>query len=149
MPDNRLLPLNKGKPISEAITLYIDDSATAFHGFENITVVENIDSIANPFSFDIPQKYQQVGSNFKIYPGAKVAIAVNKEKVLVGRVDRLQVDTSSSNKKISVSGRSLPADLVDCSVQGAMEYNNISLDSLAKKLVSPFGIKVFLSVVPG
>ncbi len=145
---NRFQPIKRGKVIEQNITMYLDDSPAAFHGWENLTVSENIDSIANGFSFQIPQRFQQTNSDFKLSPGVKVEIFVNKEPVLTGRIDRTAVSIGPNTKTVNISGRSLPADLVDCAVEGPMEYKNISLDNLARELIAPFGLKVFLSVTP-
>lgn len=168
MVDTRFRPTLKGKIPPQDITMYLDDSSTAFHGFEDLTVVENIDSIANPFSFRIPQKYSDplkalsapsLGSvqslaggsdGFAVYPGMKVEIYVNDIKVVTGRIDRVEIEISSRAKGMTVSGRSIVADLVDCTVDAPYEYSDISILSLAKKLVSQFDddIKVLTSVTP-
>ena len=149
--------------------MYLDDNKTAFHGFKDLTVVENINTIANPFSFQIPQKYSEEkgllpnapalgdvaslatggGNEFRVQPGTKIEIFVNETAVLTGRVDRIEVQLSARNKTMLVTGRSLAADLVDCSVEAPFEYTNIGILSLAEKLVAPFeGIKIFNSVTP-
>jgi len=144
---NRFQPKVKGKIIPQNITMYLDDSTDAFHGWENLTVGENINTIANAFSFDIPQVFFQTNSPFKLTAGVKVSIFLNKQRVITGFIDRPAVSLGPSTRKVNISGRSLSSDLVDCSVEGKMEYKNILIDSLARKLLAPFpGLKVFLSV---
>ena len=146
--ENRFRPKNFGKTIADSVTMYLDNNKTAFHGWEDLTVTKSLDNLSNAFSFTVPQKFQQTDTEFKLAPGVRVNIFVNKERVLTGRIDRTSISISAANKSVTFSGRSLNSDLVDCTVEGAKEYKNIPLENLARQLVQPFGLKVFLSVTP-
>ena len=148
MAENRFQPRQNGRVIPQAVTMFLNDSKEAFHGWENLTISKSLDQLSNAFSFQLPQSFQQRGSEFKLGPGVKVSVFVNNERVMTGRIDKTSISLSSDQKQVTVSGRSLNADLVDCTVEGAKEYRNIDFKTFVSQLISPFGIQAFYSVEP-
>lgn len=144
--DNRFKPKEKGEIIPDNIVVYLGGSRVAFHGWEEISVKKSIDQLATQFSFTIPERF--LDGTFKFSPGVRVQVNVNGQPDIVGRIEHISGKIDKDSKNMMVSGRSLTGDLVDCSVIGEMEYNNISLIDLANKLVKPFGLKADLSVTP-
>lgn len=144
---NVFQPQVKGQVIDDSVTVSLE-TGEVFHGWENITIQKNLDSIANSFSMTLHDSFNPQGENWPLKPGVKLEIFIGSERVLGGRIDRLSASYAPGNRNLTISGRSLPGDLVDASVSGPNEFNNITLDALAKQLVAPFGISVFLSVVP-
>ena len=146
IPLNRFRPKVLGKVPPQSITMYLDDSEVAYDGWENISLSKSIESIAHSFGFSIPQKSDTEAQDSPVQVGTKVSFYVNGQRVLTGRVERINYTLGPNNKSVQVSGRSLAADIVDCSAEGPGEYTNIRLDQLARSLVAPFGLDVFLSV---
>jgi len=146
--ENRFRPLKKGAVIKQTITMYLGKDRAAFHGWESLMVTKSIDSIANAFSFQIPQKFQQTNTSFRLAAGIRVTIFADKEKVITGFIERVEIVIQADRKEVKISGRSLPADLVDSTHEGKMEFKNFRLDALARELIRPFGLKVLLSVTP-
>lgn len=147
-PQNRFLPKQKGKIIEQSIVMYLAGTRLAFHGWENLTIGKSLDTLATHFKFRIPQKFRDANKQFKLSPNVKVQINVNEYPVIKGRVESIVSVFNIEENYLEVSGRSLTADLVDCSIIGPTEYNNIPLDKLARELIKPFGLKVFLSAIP-
>lgn len=147
-PQNRFLPKEKGKIVEQSVVMYLAGSKVAFHGWENLTITKSLDALATAFKFRIPQQFREKNKQFKLAPNVKVQINVNDYPVITGRVETLNSVFSTEENSLEISGRSLTADLVDCSVIGPTEYNNISLDKLARELIKPFGLKVYLSAIP-
>ena len=119
----------------------------AFHGWETVKISKNLDNLAHSFSMEVHDKFQG-SSNFPLKPGLKSEIFIEEGRVATGWIEKLDMSFAPGSRKITISGRSLPGDLVDSSHTGDMEYNGLALDKLAEKLVEPFGLKVFLSVSP-
>ena len=73
-----------------------------------------------------------------------VEISLDGELVLRGWVDEVAPDISESEVSLTLSGRDVTGDLVDCAAapRGPHEYKNITLQALAEKLCQPFGVKV-------
>lgn len=146
MAENRFQPQEKGGIIPQSVQMFLDGSAKVFHGWESLTIEKNLDALAQSFSFNIPQKFQQTESEFALKPGTTVAVFVNQERVITGRVEQVSIALSANVKTVNVSGRTLNADLVDCSATGVSEYKNINILALARELVAPYGLKVFNSL---
>lgn len=146
MAENRFRPQKKGATIPQSVQMFLDGSTTVFHGWESLQISKSIDALAQTFSFQIPQKFQQTNSEFRLKPGTRVAVFVNQERVITGRVEKLSIALSADTKTVQVSGRTLNADLVDCSATGNSEYQSINIIDFARQLSSPFGIKVFNSL---
>lgn len=146
--ENRFRPQQKGRLIPQSVTMFLNDSKIAFHGWKDLTVARSLDNLSDAFSFEVPQIFQQTNTEFKLGPGVKVTVFVNDERVISGRIDRTSISLSRDTKSVSISGRSLNADLVDCTVEGAKEYSNVPFETLVRELINPFGIKVFYSVTP-
>ena len=144
---NRFRPRERGRVIPQSITMYLGSSA--FTGWEDITISKSIQSLAHSFSFTIPQKYRDPSQEVPVPLGTLVTFYVNDERVLTGRIEKTDVTLGPTDRSVKVSGRSLPADLVDCTVEGPKEYKKIRLDQLGRELSRPFGVRVFVSVVPG
>lgn len=144
MPE--FVPKLKGKQLENAITITIDGKV--FAGWESVTLTKELDSIAHTFSLNLDDRFLPFGKDTPIRTGKRVKINIGKDPVLTGRIETMDISFGKSDRQLTVGGRSLPGDLVDSSVVGAAEYTNISLEDLAKTLVAPFGLRVFLSVVP-
>jgi len=54
------------------------------------------------------------------------------------------VALASGSRNLTISGRDKTGDLVDCSILGNNEFNNMTLEAIAKELIKPFGIKLVL-----
>jgi prophage tail gpP-like protein len=145
--ENKFVPKEKGRPLEDGVTVFID-GAKAFNGWESVKVDKNLDSIANRFSMVIDDRFLATGEPWPLKPGVGVEIFIGSERVMTGRIEKIDIGFSAGNRSFTISGRSKAGDLVDSSALGDAEYNNIALDKLAETLVSPFGLRVFLSVIP-
>jgi len=144
---NRFSPSEKGRNIEEDVTVFTDGNK-AFHGWENLKITKNLESIANTFQLDIDDRFQETGERWPLKPGVGIQIEINRERVITGRIEEMRPSFGIDGRRLTLAGRSLPGDLVDCSHLGPCEYKNISLDRLAEELIKPFGLEVFLSVEP-
>ena len=148
---NEFQASRKGRPLADSVNVFID-GGTGFSGWETISVTEQMDSIANTFNLTLDKKQADglltLKRPFPLKPGVRVDINLGRDPVLRGRIDTMNMGFSDGNRTLSISGRSFPGDLVDCSVTGQMEYTNIRLDKLAEALIEPFELRVFLSVEP-
>ena len=137
-----------GQPLPDAVTVFVDGSKV-FNGWKDLSVQKNLDSLANSFSMTVDNKFIDSPKLWPLRPGVSVAINIGDERVMTGFIDTMDISFSAGNRTLSFAGRSKNADLVDCSVSGAGEFNNITIDKLAEQLIAPFGLRVFLSVEVG
>lgn len=147
--ENRFTPKSKGKIIPQSVVMYLGGTKSAFHGWEDLSIKKDLEQLATTFSFKIPQSFRDTHKEFKLAPQTRVQINVNGQPVITGRIETMVSQLTPDENSITVGGRSKTGDLVDCAVLGPpFEYNNISLDKLARELLKPFGLKVFLSANP-
>ncbi len=141
---NETLPLQKGKPIKDEVTILV--GGQAFTGWENVSITKNLESIANSFSIKLFDKFAGLRSAWPLRPGTSVKVNINQKRVMTGRIEINTPSYTAERRDYAISGRSRPGDLVDCMHKGPCEYLNIDIIKLAKELVDPFGLKVFESV---
>jgi len=145
--ENRFIAKSKGNILQDSVNIFLSNGQV-FEGWESVRIKKDINSISNQFSLNIDDRFEDGNKNWPLKPGEKVEIFIGKEKVITGYIETLRAGFSPGSRNFDVGGRSLPGDLVDCSVDGAQEFANIELKALAEQLVAPFGLKVFLSVTP-
>ncbi|NIX75382.1 phage baseplate assembly protein [Microvirga terricola] len=83
--------------------------------------------------------------------GQKVKLYVDEELVLVGWIDDVNPSADEGNLGVSICGRDVVGDLVDCaaSVEGPTEFKGLDLLQIAERLVKPFGLKARADVDVG
>jgi prophage tail gpP-like protein len=143
---NERVPTQRGREVKDEIVILV--GGKAFDGWEQVSVKKNLESIANGFSIKLFDKFEGLRQQWPLKPGVAVQVSINRQRVLTGRIEQVAVDYTDERRGYTISGRSKPGDLVDSMHIGSCEYTNIGLDKLAEELVKPFGLKVFLSVVP-
>lgn len=76
--------------------------------------------------------------------GRKAEILIDGKLWLIGWIDDVCSDAGDRGGFVTISGRDLTGDLVDCppDPRGKHEYKNIMLDEFAQKICAPFGVKV-------
>lgn len=143
---NERVPTKKGKEIKDEVTIVA--GGQTFDGWGNVSVTRNLESIANQFSISLFDKFEGLKRDWPLKSGVEVKININGDRVMTGNIELTDVNYSDENRDFIVAGRSKAGDIVDCGHDGPCEYKNITLDKLAEELIKPFGLKVFLSVVP-
>lgn len=128
--------------MSDLVRLLIN--GREFTGWTAATISMSIDNCADAFSltapFDpsdpavkaafVPRKYQDV------------QVLIGDDVVLTGRVEKVAPHTGPDGRTLNVQGRSLTGQLVDCSIDGPLEFSGMTLAAIARKLARPFGVAV-------
>lgn len=143
---NQVQPTQRGKRLKDEVAIALNGQV--FSGWESISVTRNLDSIANVFNIKLFDKFSPLKRDWPLKPGVRVDVNVNANPVMSGRIEKLSPSFNPTSRTYTISGRSKAGDLVDCGHLGPAEYINLPLDDLARKLIEPFGLKLFLSVVP-
>lgn len=143
---NEKVPIQKGKEIRDEVSIVVGNQS--FDGWEGVSIIKNLESIANQFSLSLFDKFSGLRESWPLRPGVTVKVNINSQRVMTGRIEKLDVTYTDERRGFIISGRSNPGDLVDCMHVGDAEFKDITLDKLAETLVAPFGLKVFLSVTP-
>lgn len=138
---------NKTKIVTDAVTLFV--GSTIYEGWEDVQITRELNTGAADFQLQLTDKWRADQEPYKIQPGSAVKIAVGKQIILSGYVDKLAPSFSSNSRTITISGRSRSQDLVDCSVTGDNSFSGLNLQEIATKLCAPFGITPTFFSEPG
>lgn len=136
--------LEKGRVLPDELILFLDGQA--FSGWETVSIVKDIQSIAHSFSISLFDKFTGLKQNWPLKPGVKVHFHMGKDSVTTGFIEKLDPNFSEDQRGFSISGRSPSGDLVDCGHIGKFEFNDVEVIDLAKELTAPFKIKPIVSV---
>jgi prophage tail gpP-like protein len=144
--ENSFVPKVKGVSDKNQVVLKIGNQN--FYGWKSLSISKSIESFANTFSLELDDRFIPLSKQFPFPTGTQVKVNIGEERVMTGRVEAFSGSFSSDSRSVTVSGRSLTGDLVDATAIEQFEPTDVSLEELAKQLVKPFEMKVFLSVVP-
>lgn len=133
-------PFDYGTLRNDAATFYVNNKV--YEGFKNIKISRNLTSLTGTFQITLTDKWKIDQEDFELKPGDRIHCHLGKQALYEGYIDKLGISINSKTRNITISGRDRTSDLVDCSILGDNEFNDLSFEELAKKLCEPFGIKV-------
>lgn len=136
------IPIDKGVEVDDAATFFIDNKI--YEGFKNIRLARNLTELTGSFEITLVDKWRVDQEDFDIKPGLEISCKLGDTPLYKGYIDRLSISLSASSRNLTISGRDITGDLVDCSIIGNNEFNNMTLDAIAKELVKPFGINIII-----
>lgn len=123
---------------SDVVTLKISNKL--YSGWLGFTVTLGIETLANQFSLQLTDNWVDQKQLWPIVPGDKAEIILGGEVLISGYIDEVSPKIDATSRGLQVTGRDKAGDLVDCSAAGS-EFNNMTIDAMAKILAKPFGIK--------
>ncbi|MEG1604098.1 MAG: hypothetical protein RRY12_01285 [Cloacibacillus sp.] len=127
--------------MEDKIQLYV--SGQLYEGWKSARVDRSVEAVSGSFALDTGDKWNMNRDPLVIKPGYKCTVKINGTPVITGWVDSSSRSADGTSHSVSIAGRDVTCDLVDCSaVVTAFELHNISLAALAVMLCKPFGIKV-------
>lgn len=112
-----------------------------FEGWKEVKISRSMKAIAAGFNLSITDAFTKNGKPWVIRPGQACVLKIGADTVCAGYVDSLNLSLGSSDRTITVEGRERTADLVDSCVD-ASQFNNVTLEGLAKTFGAPFQIDV-------
>jgi prophage tail gpP-like protein len=120
----------------------------AYAGWEEIDATRTMEALCAGFRLKVSDKSADESGLFPVPEGAACELAIGGELWLSGYVDAIDCSYSLREHSVTVEGRDLAEDLVDCVPAGLdVEYYEVGLEELATTLAEPFGISVL--VQPG
>lgn len=133
---------------NEKVSLLVN--GTIYRGWLSVSLRRTIKAISGGYSLGVTDVWTKDGRPFPVIPGDECTVKFDEDTVITGYVDDVNPSYNKDTHSISVEGRDKAADLVDCSAgTDPGEHLNISLEALAKKLCTPFGITVKMQVTGG
>jgi prophage tail gpP-like protein len=136
------IPVDEGVEVPEAATFYVDNKI--YEGFKNLRLSRNLTALTGSFEITLVDKWRVDQEDFALKPGQEISCRLGDTPLYKGYIDRFSISLTESSRNLTISGRDLTGDLVDCSILGNNEFNNMKLEAIAKELVKPFGIGVIV-----
>lgn len=115
-----------------------------YTGWEDVTVTRAVDQAASTFSLVVADPNAETKSAMSIPPGTKVQVIYGGETLITGYIDTNTVEYAADSHSITLAGRSLTKDIVDCSViqDHLVEFKNKNIFEIAGTLCGPYNISV-------
>jgi prophage tail gpP-like protein len=133
------------------LTLRID--GFDIDNWTSVQVTRSLDDIASSFDLQMVTEMSSKASPVTITDGSFAQIYYGSELVLSGYVDSYDLSYDARSTSLSLSGRSMAGDLVDCSAiqpgkkTGGCWRKTMGLQ-IAQDICEPFGIQVSSDVGP-
>lgn len=125
-------------------------NGTIFSGWKSVSIKRSIKSIVGEFSLTYTDVWNYNSTPWRIRQGDKCEVYIDSDLVCTSYIDAVEPSISAEQKTLSVRGRDITADLVDCSTDiKQVEFKNLKADSIIQALAKPFGLTVVSEVDPG
>lgn len=119
----------------------------SYTGWETVSIQRGLTSLSG--SFDIGMADEQTGKDWRLAAQKACEIKIGKDKVLTGFIDAVEFSVDDTSHEVSLRGRDITADIVDCAVvadkkanpfAGTIKQSDVGV--IAKNLTAPFGLAV-------
>lgn len=123
-----------------AITLSGGSAQTRLTGWQKIRITVGIERVPPDFQVSYTEQLPN-GTTSAAAPGQQCALSIGSDLAITGYVDRVIGAMDADRHQLTLTGRGMTEDLVDCAAvwKGAMFTNVTALD-MATKLAEPYGI---------
>lgn len=125
------------------MTVDLTVNGTRYRGWQSVEVTRSIEAIAGSFSLAVTERWPGSQARYAISPGAACTLAADGEALITGHVDTVDVRFDDRGHGVTIAGRDVTGDLVDCSAEApGGELRDVTLTQLAARLAQPFGVEV-------
>lgn len=127
--------------MSDVISMLVEGKRFTSH--KSITISRSLEALCGSFSFPSFDQWAVGEVDWEIVPGSVVQFLVNDLLFMTGYVDKVEPSVDATSHTVTVSGRDMTCDLVDCSAPVSPgTWRNLTLYQIAKILAEPYGISV-------
>jgi len=125
----------------------IQVGSNRFVGWQNVTVTRSCESMPNTWSLTASAEFLQGAALAGTRPGQPCLIYIGSDLVITGKIDRRSIPIDARTHQITLSGRGITRNLVDCSadllndpgIRGG-QINGANALDVAAKLCNAYGI---------
>lgn len=126
---------------STAVTLTVD--GLDYGGWTSVEISAGLERQARDFTIGITWRWPGQNEARPIKQGARCQLRIGGDLVLTGYVFATPVNYDDKRVTVSIKGRSITADLVDCAaVNKPGQWKNQSVQAIVAALAKPYSIKV-------
>lgn len=112
-------------------------------GWTSVRVTAGIERCPRDFAIGMTERYPGEIADVTVAPGDSCIVRIGGDLVLTGYVDRVMPVLDAGQHMVTIVGRGMCEDLVDCSAEWpSNQVSNASILSIAEKLAAPYGITV-------
>ena len=129
--------------MSNKVTVAVN--GLSFGGFTTIRISAGIERQARDFQLDTTWHWPGQTTEIPVKQGDKVEVRIGSDLVVTGYVSATPVSYDARSISRSIVGRSLTADLVDCSSE-VMQWREQSVLDIVKSLASQVNVSVVSEV---
>jgi len=124
----------------DAVNVFIN--GVSYQPWQSLSISRDLDSPIGTFTMEFVDKWRQAGDEWPLKPGAAVSVKIGtrKQPVITGYIDKIDASISKDDRSVTITGRDLTSDLVDCSYIEENEIESTTFLALANKLASFFGL---------
>jgi prophage tail gpP-like protein len=142
------VPLGSGP---DDVTIQV--GSNRFVGWQNVTISRSCESMPNNWSLTASAEFLQGAALAGTRPGQSCLIYIGSDLVITGKIDRRSIPIDAHNHQVTLSGRGITRNLVDCSadllndpgIRGG-QINGANALDVAAKLCKAYGITARLAV---
>ncbi len=112
-------------------------------GWTDERITRGLERMPNDFELTLTEIFPGQANAMVFKPGQDCQVWIGKHRVITGHINRVQPAIAAGQHSISVSGRGMCQDLVDCAaIWPGQQIMASSVLAVAKKLAEPYGISV-------
>lgn len=122
-----------------------------YGGWRSVEISAGIERVARDFRLSVTDRWPGSGEHVqRLRPFDRCEVWIGDSKVLTGSIDATPVSYDADQVTVSIAGRSITADLVDCAaINEPGQWRNLKLEAIAAALAKPYGIKVLVDTDTG
>lgn len=128
-----------------AVTLRVN--GLDYGGWKKVSISAGIERQARDFKLDVTWRWPEHMEELPIRQGDFCEVLIGEDRVLSGWIFATPVRYSAHEVTRSIQGRSVTADLVDCSaINKPGQWRQQSVQQIVAALAEPYGVKVLSQV---
>ena len=124
--------------MADELTLTID--GTEYSGWESVAITTGILFGASKFQVTVSERWAQQPTPWQIKLFQAADLYIDGAPVLAGFVEGYSPSIAKNAHPVRISGRSKACDFIDCMPDLASNFNDQTLDQIAKAAAAPFGL---------
>ncbi|AOK40844.1 phage baseplate assembly protein [Burkholderia vietnamiensis] len=114
-----------------------------YGGWKSVSIGAGIERCSRDFNLSVTWKWPGQSTAIGIHQGDRAEVRIGNDLVLTGWVYATPIRHDASAIELSVSGRSITSDLVDCAADNKPgQWRNQTVAQIVSALVAPYGITV-------
>jgi prophage tail gpP-like protein len=113
-----------------------------FAGWTGVDIGASVESLARTFSFKAASRWPNELHLLRIRPGSRVEVNVGSDRVVTGWVDKLDAGFDRGSHTLTVTGRSLTGDLVDCAATGETSFRRKDAVRICRTLAAGYEVEI-------